>query len=239
MPTKTALILIDVQQAFVEREQAGERRNNGQALANIALLLAAFRDRDMAIFHIRHASTEPDSRLRPDRSGYRPIEEARERENEPVLVKHVNSAFIGTDLEKRLRDGGYETLVVAGITTNHCVETTTRMAGNLGFDARLVADACYTFDRVGFDGTAERAETIHQMTLSNLNGEFATIETTDSVVAEVRSSAPSSPSTGEVPPKAAEGVRNASAATHPTRPATRATLPVEGREGAKLADAAR
>jgi nicotinamidase-related amidase len=185
VPGRAALILIDVQQAFVEREQAGERRNNRQALANIGRLLAAFRDRDMAIFHIRHASTEPDSRLRPDRSGYRPIAEAHEAEGEPVLVKEVNSAFIGTDLEKRLREAGHETLVIAGITTNHCVETTTRMAGNLGFDARLVADACYTFDRIGFDGRAESAEAIHLMTLSNLNGEFATIETTDAVLARL------------------------------------------------------
>lgn len=189
VPGRTALVLIDVQQAFVEREEAGERRNNPQALANIGRLLAAFRERGMAIFHIRHASTEPDSRLRPDRSGYRPIEAAREREGEPVLVKHVNSAFIGTDLEKRLREAGHETLVIAGITTNHCVETTTRMAGNLGLDARLVADACYTFDRIGFGGQAESAEAIHRMTLSNLAGEFATIETTDTVLASLASRA--------------------------------------------------
>jgi nicotinamidase-related amidase len=182
---KVALILIDVQQAFVEREKAGERRNNRQALANIARLLAAFRERNMAIFHIRHASTEADSLLRPDRSGYQPIAEAGELEGEPVLVKNVNSAFIGTDLEKRLLGAGYETLMIAGITTNHCVETTMRMAGNLGFDARLVADACYTFDRIGFDGEVESAEAIHRMTLSNLNGEFATIETTDAVLAEL------------------------------------------------------
>ena len=185
VPTTTALILIDVQQAFVEREQAGERRNNPEALANIARLLAAFRENGVAIFHIRHASPEPASRLRPDGSGYQPMEEARERKGEPVLVKHVNSAFIGTDLEKRLRDGGYETLVIAGITTNHCVETTTRMAGNLGFDARLVSDACYTFDRIGFSGEVEGAETVHRMTLSNLKGEFATIETTDTVLAKL------------------------------------------------------
>jgi nicotinamidase-related amidase len=110
---------------------------------------------------------------------------SREAEGEPVLIKHVNSAFIGTDLEARLRDGGHHTVVIAGITTNHCVETTTRMAGNLGFDARLVSDACYTFDRISFDGQPESAEAIHRMTLSNLAGEFATIETTDTVLARL------------------------------------------------------
>jgi nicotinamidase-related amidase len=180
----SALILVDVQKAFLEWEREGLRRNNPQAIANIARLLAAFRRAGGAVFHIRHASTEENSALRPERSGYQPIDAARERPGEPVIVKHVNSAFIGTDLEKQLRDGGYTTLVIAGITTNHCVETTTRMAGNLGFDARLVEDACYTFDRIGFDGTPQTAQAIHDMTLSNLNGEFATIQTTDAVLAE-------------------------------------------------------
>ena len=185
MLAKPALILIDAQMAFVEWERAGQRRNNPDAVDNMARLLDAFRRGGLAIFHIRHASTEKDSALRPERSGYQAIPQARERAGEPVLVKHVNSAFIGTDLEKRLRDAGHQTLVIAGITTNHCVETTTRMAGNLGFEAQLVRDACYTFDRVGFDGRSESAEAIHNMTLSNLNGEFAAIVTTDTVIAAV------------------------------------------------------
>jgi nicotinamidase-related amidase len=185
MSVNPVLILIDVQMAFVEWERAGKRRNNPDAVDNIARLLDAFRRQGLPIFHIRHASTEEDSALRPERSGYQPIPQAHERPGEPVLVKHVNSAFIGTDLEKRLRDAGHRTLVIAGITTNHCVETTTRMAGNLGFQARLVGDACYTFDRIGFDGRAESAEAIHAMTMSNLDGEFAAIVTTDAVIAKV------------------------------------------------------
>ena len=182
---KTALVLVDVQKAFVEWEAGGLRRNNPQAVDNIARLLAAFRREGLPVFHIRHASREAGSALAADKPGYQPIDAARERNGEPVIVKHVNSSFIGTDLEDRLRAAGIDTVVICGITTNHCVETTTRMAGNLGFDARLVADACYTFDRTGFDGRAERAEDIHAMTLSNLNGEFATIETTDSLLAAV------------------------------------------------------
>ncbi|GHD16641.1 cysteine hydrolase family protein [Tianweitania populi] len=182
-PNSTALILVDVQQAFVQWEAQGLRRNNPDAVSNIAKLLTAFRARGMPVFHIRHASTEADSALRPDRPGFEPIEVAREHPGEAVIVKHVNASFIGTDLEEQLRDGGIKTLVIAGITTNHCVETTTRMGGNLGFDARLVSDAYYTFDRIGFDGAPESAETIHAMTLSNLSGEFATIETTDTVLA--------------------------------------------------------
>jgi nicotinamidase-related amidase len=149
-------------------------------------LLDAFRRDGLALFHIRHSSLETDSAFRPERSGYQPIAATRELAGEMVIVKHVNSSFIGTDLENRLRGSGLDALVITGATTNHCVETTTRMAGNLGFDARLVSDACFTFDRIGFGGRTETAEAIHDMSLSNLSGEFATIETTDSVLAALR-----------------------------------------------------
>lgn len=181
-----ALIVIDVQRAFDEWEAAGKRRNNPDAVARIADLLAAFRARGAPIFHIRHEGTQPNSTFLPSRSGYAVKDEAREQPGEPVIVKRVNSAFIGTDLEARLRTGGISTVVICGATTNHCVETTTRMAGNLGFDAQLVCDATWTFDRVGPDGDAHSADEIHAMTLSNLNGEFARIVTSDDVVASLR-----------------------------------------------------
>jgi nicotinamidase-related amidase len=178
-----ALIVVDVQRAFDEWEAAGKRRNNPDAVARIVDLLKAFRAGGAQIFHIRHEGTKPNSTFRPERTGYAVKDEAREETGEPVIVKRVNSAFIGTDLEMRLRAAGITTLVICGATTNHCVETTTRMAGNLGFDARLVRDATWTFDRIGPDGDAHSAQEIHAMTLSNLNGEFARIVTTDDVIA--------------------------------------------------------
>jgi nicotinamidase-related amidase len=181
--TKTALVVIDVQRAFDQWEAAGKRRNNPDAVARIADLLAAFRERGAPIFHIRHQGTKPASSFLPGGSGYPVKDEAREQDGEPVIVKRVNSAFIGTDLERRLRDAGITTLVICGATTNHCVETSTRMAGNLGFDTRLVRDATWTFDRTGPDGDVHSAEAIHAMTLSNLNGEFARIVTASEAMA--------------------------------------------------------
>jgi len=181
--SSTGLIVVDVQRAFDEWEAAGKRRNNPDAVARIVDLLAAFRQRRAPIFHIRHQGTRPTSSFRPEGTGYPVKDEARERDGEPVIVKRVNSAFIGTDLESRLRAAGIRTLVICGATTNHCVETTTRMAGNLGFDACLVRDATWTFDRIGPDGDTHAAEAIHAMTLSNLNGEFARIVTASEAAA--------------------------------------------------------
>lgn len=180
-----ALIVVDVQRAFDEWEAAGKRRNNPDAVARIAGLLKAFRARGAPIFHIRHEGTKPNSSFLPQSAGYAVKDAAREQPGETVIVKRVNSAFIGTDLEERLRAAGIGTLVICGATTNHCVETTTRMAGNLGFDTRLVRDATWTFDRIGPDGDKHSAEAIHAMTLSNLNGEFARIVTTADVIASL------------------------------------------------------
>lgn len=183
---RTALIVVDVQRAFDQWEAAGKRRNNPDAVARIADLLAAFRAQGAPVIHIRHEGTRPGSSFLPDGSGYAVKDEARERAGEPVIVKRVNSAFIGTDLEARLRAGRITRLVICGATTNHCVETTTRMAGNLGFDVWLVRDATWTFDRIGPDGDVHRAEDVHAMTLANLNGEFARIVPASEAIAALR-----------------------------------------------------
>lgn len=177
-PAHTALLVIDVQRAFDLWEGAGKRRNNPDAAARIADLLAAFRATRAPIFHVRHRSARPGSSFATDGPGYPVKDEARELAGEPVVTKEVNSAFIGTDLETQLRATGVHSVVICGATTNHCVETSTRMAGNLGFDTWLVRDATWTFDRTGPDGDEHTAEAIHAMTLSNLNDEFARIAST-------------------------------------------------------------
>ena len=184
-PADTALLVIDVQRGFDEIEATGLPRNNPHAVQRIAALLAAFRRAGAAIIHVRHASGEPGSPFRPDRSGYAAKDEAREQAGEAVIVKRVNSAFIGTDLERRLREAGIRTLVITGATTNHCVETTTRLAGNLGFETLLVRDATWTFDRVGPDGETHPAAVVHAVSLANLSGEFATIATAAEVEAAI------------------------------------------------------
>lgn len=172
----TTLIVIDVQQGFDDPKWG--RRNNPDAELQIGRLLARWRETGRPVINIQHHSIEADSPLRPGQSGFdfKPVAEP--HPGEPILQKTVNSAFIGTDLEARLRRTATERVVIVGLTTNHCVETTTRMAGNLGFRPILVSDATATFDRTGPDGRMWSAEDIQAMTLSNLHQEFAEIATT-------------------------------------------------------------
>lgn len=177
-----ALIIIDVQQGFDFHTAYGMNRNNPEAEANIARLLDAWRSTKRPIFHIKHNSTEADSALRPGQAGNDFKMEVAPQGDESVIGKTVNSAFIGTDLEQRLRDANIQQLVMVGLTTNHCVSTTTRMAGNFGFETYIVSDATAAFDRHGIDGTVYDAQLIHDTSLANLNGEFATVVTTDDLL---------------------------------------------------------
>jgi nicotinamidase-related amidase len=183
LPRATALIVIDVQAGF-DHPKWG-KRNNPNAEENVAKLLAAWRESERPIFHIQHLSTEEDSPLQPGRPGVEIKEIVKPLWHEPVITKRVNSAFIGTDLEARLRQRMVKTVVLCGLTTNHCVETTTRMAGNLGFDTYLAGDACATFDRVGPDGVTYAAEQIHAISLANLHGEFATVSSTEAIIGDL------------------------------------------------------
>ncbi len=98
----------------------------------------------------------------------------------------MNSAFIGTTLENDLRQHGIDTLVIVGLTTNHCVSTTVRMAGNLGFTTFVVSDATAAFNRAALDGSMRPAEQVHSGALSDLHGEFATVLDTEDVLQRTR-----------------------------------------------------
>ncbi|WP_102261356.1 cysteine hydrolase family protein [Mesobacillus jeotgali] len=177
------LIVIDVQKAFFN--PAWGNRNNPNAEENIDRLIRHWREMGRPIIFVQHISENKSSFFFSDKKEdiefmdfIQPLEE------EIVITKSVNSAFIGTDLHQILVDMNSEHIVITGLTTNHCVETTTRMAGNYGFNPILITDATATFDRKGINGEAYEAELIHAMTMANLNGEFAVIMDTESLLNE-------------------------------------------------------
>ena len=173
----TALLLIDVQVGVDVLEHWGGptgRRNNPDAEASMLRLLGAWREAGLPVAFTRHDSREAASPLKfslstgAQKPGFEP------HPDEIVVEKDVNSGFVGTSLEIDLRRAGVDRLVVVGFFTNMCVETSVRMAGNLGFDTYLVPDACATTNRVGLDGVDHDPEVVHTMSVANLHGEFCT-----------------------------------------------------------------
>jgi nicotinamidase-related amidase len=176
---RPALILIDIQKGFGNIEYWGGERNNPTAEENASELLRLWRDSDLPVFHIKHCSSNPASLLHESNEGNEFKDLVKPLRNEPVIKKNVNSAFIGTNLKEQLDEEKITKLVIVGLTTDHCVSTTARMAGNFGFDTFLVSDATATFNKKGLEGQNYSAQLIHETALASLNEEFATVITTN------------------------------------------------------------
>ena len=178
---RTALIPIDVQQAF------DLPASSNPAVAEQGLrLLAAWRAAGLPLLHVRHDSVKPGSPFTPGtpgnalRPGFEP------QGDEPLVTKSVNAAFIGTDLDLRLRRLGVEQVVLFGLTTDMCVSTSARVAANLGYRTLVVGDATACFDLVDRDGRTVPAADLHRAHLATLHAEFAEVVDTDAVVATLR-----------------------------------------------------
>lgn len=175
---RTALVPIDVQQGF---DLAAS--SNPAMEANGLRLLAAWRAAGLPLLHVRHDSVQPGSPFRPGqpgnalRTGFEP------QGGEPLVTKSVNAAFIGTDLDLRLRRLGVDTVVLFGMTTDMCVSTTARVAANLGYRTLVVGDATAAFDLVDAAGDTVSAHELQRAHLATLHAEFAEVVTTDALVA--------------------------------------------------------
>lgn len=181
-----ALLLIDIQQAFIEPANAPYwgQRNNPNAEENAARLLAHWRATGQPVIFVRHLTTNPKSPLIGDGAKIQAV--VAPNADEPVLDKSTNSGFIGTDLQDRLIALNAQQVTICGLTTPHCVSTTTRMAANLGFTVTLVHDACAAFTQnvqpSWRNGQVASAQSIHDAAIDQLHGEFAQALPTDQVV---------------------------------------------------------
>ncbi len=178
VPTaEAALIVVDVQRGFDDATHWGPRNNPG-CEDNIAALVHHWRVLEWPVVFVRHDSTEPGSPLQPGLPG-NAFKSALTGEPDLLVRKSTHSSFGGSpSLEGWLRDNRLATIVVCGITTNHCCETTGRHGSDLGFDVVFVLDATHTFDRLSQDGIRLRAQHLAAVTATNLAGEFATVMST-------------------------------------------------------------
>jgi len=170
-----ALLLVDIQKAFLEKDYPGLIRNNENAEFICGKILKKWRTLDLPIINVRHSSTNPESKLHKSRPGFEFNDYVTPLENEMVLTKEVNSAFIGTNLENILIKSHIDTLVIVGMTTNHCISTTVRMSGNLGFDTYLISDSTACYNTKGLNGEIIPCNTIYNSALASLQEEFATV----------------------------------------------------------------
>jgi nicotinamidase-related amidase len=170
---RAVLLPIDMQRAF--DEPCWPRRWNRDVDSNGLTLLAHWRSAGRPVIHVRHDSASPGSSLAGGapgnrfRPGFGPVD------GEAVAAKSVNSAFIGTDLDLRLRRLGAKQVVVFGISTDMCVSTTIRTGANMGWDMVLVPDACDCFDLPDPRGGTIRAEDVHAAHVATLGFEFCTL----------------------------------------------------------------
>ena len=178
---RSALIPIDVQQAFDLPASS-----NPAMAANGLRLLDAWRATGLPLIHVRHDSVQPGSPLTLGLPGNALREGFEQQGDEPLVTKSVNAAFIGTDLDLRLRRLGVEQVVLFGLTTDMCVSTTARVAANLGYRTIVVGDATASFDLIDTDGRAISAAELHRAHLATLHAEFATVATTTAVLSALK-----------------------------------------------------
>jgi len=182
--TTTALVVIDMQQGFLDASW-GPTINHPGCESNVDRLIGAWTQRGWPIVIVRHDSMNPDSPLHPAHPGNQLVDSVAAVRADLLVTKSVNSAFYGEpDLEQWLRSSGIGAIVLCGIQTNMCVETTARMGGNLGFGVTVALDATRTFDLAGPDGQVLSAASLMRATATNLyGGGFARVMATDDVLA--------------------------------------------------------
>jgi nicotinamidase-related amidase len=178
----SALLVIDIQDSFKIDPARWASRNNPAFEANVTELIATFREASRPVIFVLHNDSDPG--FRPGDPEVRLMDFLDRREHEPLIVKNTRNAFTSTDLQQRLDALGVRKVVISGISTEQCCETTTRVAADLGYDVDFVTEATATFPigALSTDAIVERTEAV-------LNKRFARIAKVSDVKEELLVSA--------------------------------------------------
>lgn len=179
---KTALLVIDVQMALAHEDDAGAERSCPEAEGNIARLLEKFRSAGDTVVHVHHHGTDPNDPFHPNAAGSEVQPIAAPIAGEPIVIKTGSSGFVGTELQDILKQAGIGCLITCGATANHCVESTTRSAADLGYQTIYAADAVWTYGITGPDGVRHSANQIHSVSMATLEGEIASVKKTTDIL---------------------------------------------------------
>lgn len=178
----TALLIIDIQNDYFP---GGRMELVGSPAASLEAkaLLQAFRARGLPVIHVQHLSTRPGATFfLPDTEGVRIHENVQPAAGETVVTKHFPNAFRETGLGETLRERGIDALVIAGMMSHMCIDTSTRAAADAGFACTLAHDACATRD-LAFGGTTIPAAQVHAAFMAAMNGAFAKVVTAGEAIA--------------------------------------------------------
>ena len=180
---RSALLVIDVQDSF-KATPRWERRSSPKFEENVNCLIQSFRAAGLPVIFFLHTDSDPG--FATDSPYFKLMDFLVRRDDEPLLLKNTRNAFTSTNLQELLREKGVERLVITGISTEQCCETTTRLAADLGYDMDFVTEATMTFP-IANPETGEELSTdeILRRTEFVLRRRFARIATTDTLVEEL------------------------------------------------------
>jgi nicotinamidase-related amidase len=185
---KTALLIIDIQNDYFPGGKM-ELVGSIQAASATARLLAAFRKQSWSVYHVQHISLQPGATFfLPDTSGSEIHEAVRPLPAEPVITKHFPNSFRDTDLLRQLKADNIGSLLICGMMSHMCVDTSVRAAFDLGFSCILTHDACATRE-LAFNGITVPAAQVHASYMAALGAVFAQLKSADEILENMAATA--------------------------------------------------
>ncbi len=170
---KEALLIIDVQNDYFPGG-ANELHNPYEAEARIVELIAESRTCGRPIIYIQHINPPDDYFFLEGTHGVEISERIKPRDKDMIIVKHFPNSFLETELDDHLKSLGVDTLIVCGMMTHMCIDTTVRAAMDYGYQVKLAANACATMD-LEIAGEIIPADIVQKTFIASMEGVFATV----------------------------------------------------------------